>query len=171
MTNEVNLPSPQMPSSPVAEDEIDLLEVFSILTARWKILVAFLFFGAIAGLIFVSWLRPVFQSDALLQIDVEGSKAGMAMGDMGSLLDAPSPADAEIELIKSRMVLGAVVQKEHLCYGASPINKLNRLLHTEGRMDLRHFSVPESVSRWKMDCTGYREQNLRIDVSGRQNYF
>lgn len=155
MTNEAYSapipPASQMSVNAVAEDEIDLLEVFSILKVRWKILAAFLVAGLIVGILFVSWLRPVFQSDALLQIDVEGSKAGMAMGEMGALLDAPSPADAEIELIKSRMVLSHVIEAEKLCYSAIPLGKSDRLLHKEGRMDLRLLSIPAAVKvgEWK----------------------
>ncbi|MFA6341895.1 MAG: polysaccharide biosynthesis tyrosine autokinase [Fibrobacteraceae bacterium] len=155
-------PTSQIPVNAVAEDEIDLLEVFSILKAHWKILAAFVIVGSVVGFLFVSWLRPVFQSDVLLQIDVEGSKAGMAMGDMGALLDAPSPADAEIELIKSRMVLGAVVQEAHLCYSATPMSSTDRLLHKEGRMDLRLFSVPEEVraEKWTARTTGEQTYEL-----------
>jgi tyrosine-protein kinase Etk/Wzc len=117
------------------KDDIDLLEILSILKARWKILLLFLIAGGTTGLIVVNWLHPVFQSEALLQIDVEGSKAGMAMGEMGALLDVSSPVDAEIEIIRSRLVLFDVCEiGECMLYSATPLNNvLERLLHREGR--------------------------------------
>jgi capsular exopolysaccharide synthesis family protein len=127
-------------------NEIDLMEVFSILSARWKLLAVFAVIGMFGGLICMNWIRPLYQSDAMLQVDLEGSKAGLAMGDMGALLDMPSPSDAEIELIKSRMVLSRVVDQEHLCFSATPVGPLDRLLHHEGRMDLLTFNRPNKNS-------------------------
>ena len=90
------------------------------------------------------WYRGV-------QVNVKGgNKATKAMGEMGALLDVSSPADAEIELIKSRMVLDYVVDAERLAYSATPISKLNRLLHREGRMDIEELSIPAlaRAERW-----------------------
>src|SRR5574344_3167418 len=95
-------------------DEIDLMEVFSILSARWKLLAVFAVIGIFGGFVCMNWIRPQYQSDPMLQVDLEGSKAGLAVGDMGALLDMPSPSDAEIELIKSRMVLSRVVEDEQI---------------------------------------------------------
>ncbi|MFA6622819.1 MAG: polysaccharide biosynthesis tyrosine autokinase [Fibrobacteraceae bacterium] len=128
-----------------ADDEIDLMEVLSILVARWKLLAVFAVVGLFGGVVCMNWIRPQYQSDAMLQVDLEGSKAGLAIGDMGALLDMPSPSDAEIELMKSRMVLSKVVEEEHLCYSAVPTGVLDRLFHREGRMDLQLFDTPEAA--------------------------
>lgn len=126
------------------DDEIDLLEVLGILL-KHKIFLGFcIAVGAVAGFLASNWARPQFTSDALLQIDVKGNKAGKAMGEMGALLDVASPAEAEIELLKSRMVLSYVVNQEHLCFNAYPKgNPLKRLTHKEGRMDLEELQIPE----------------------------
>src|SRR5574344_2782831 len=101
------------------DDEIDVFALFSLLLAKWPILLAFVVVGVVAGAFTVNYLRPVFHSDVLLQMDLQGNKAGMAIGDMGALFDEPSPAEAEIELIQSRMVLDSVVARVHLAYGAT----------------------------------------------------
>ncbi len=98
---------------------ITLLEALEILWNKKITLLLFLVVGAVVGITIANWLRPQYTSDILLQIDVKGGKAGKAMGEMGALLDVASPADAEIELIKSRMVLGYVVEKEQLCFNAN----------------------------------------------------
>ena len=108
------------------DDEIDLLEVLGLLLKHKLFLGVCIILGACVGFLVSNWMRPQYTSDALLQIDVKGNKAGKAMGEMGALLDVASPADAEIELIKSRMVLSSVVEDEHLCFKASPVGRLDR---------------------------------------------
>ena len=122
-----------------------------ILWGKKFTLFMFLLFGAVVGYAISNWLRPQFTSDVLLQIDVKGNKAGKAMGDMGALLDVASPADAEIELIKSRMVLNYVVGAEHLCFSAIPMGAGDRFFHREGRMDLDSLYIPEiaRTEKWK----------------------
>jgi tyrosine-protein kinase Etk/Wzc len=139
-----------------AENTITLLEALFILWKRRFLLLLFLAFGAIVGVLIGMWIRPQFTSDALLQIDVKGNKAGKAMGEMGALLEVASPADAEIELIKSRMVLSFVVSQEHLDYSATPLSAMNRLLHKEGRMDIDYLEIPElaRAERWIAVVTG-----------------
>ncbi len=135
---------------------ITLLEALFILWKRRYLLLLFIFIGAIVGGVIGQWIRPQFTSDTLLQIDVKGNKAGKAMGEMGALLEVASPADAEIELIKSRMVLNFVVSEEHLSYSAIPQGALNRLLHREGRMDIDYLDIPELArgERWQAVVTG-----------------
>ena len=64
------------------------------------------------------------------------------MGDMAALFATTSPAETEIELIKSRRVLGSTVEAKRLQYYAIPKGKWDRLLHREGRMELMNFDVP-----------------------------
>ncbi|PWJ67067.1 MULTISPECIES: polysaccharide biosynthesis tyrosine autokinase [unclassified Fibrobacter] len=128
---------------PTKDDEIDLLEVLGILLKHKVFLILCVIVGCGIGFLASNWARPQYTSDALLQIDVKGNKAGKAMGEMGALLDVANPAEAEIELLKSRMVLSYVVQKENLCFNAYPKDPIKRLTHTEGRMDLENLHIPE----------------------------
>ena len=122
---------------------ITLLEAIQILWEKKLVLALFLIVGTLVGFCISNWIRPEYTSDILLQIDVKGGKAGKAMGDMGALLDVASPADAEIELIKSRMILSYVVEAEHLCFRATPVGAVDRFMHREGRMDLDSLYIPE----------------------------
>ncbi len=150
---------------------ITLLEALFILWKKRFTLCLFLAAGALIGLVIGQWIRPQFTSDALLQIDVKGNKAAnRAMGEMGAILDVASPADAEIELIKSRLVLNYVVSEEHLNYSATPTSALNRLLHREGRMDLDYLFIPDMArtEKWRAVVTGddtyavYNEDETRL---------
>lgn len=123
-------------------DSITLVEAVGILWKKRWILLLFALIGAAVGVFMGNWIRPMYSSDALLKLDIKGNKAGRAMGEMGMLLDMASPADAEIEMIKSRMVLSYVVDAEGLCFSAIPIGFADRIGHREGRMDLADLSLP-----------------------------
>ncbi len=142
--------------APQAGDTITLMEALSILWKKKFLLLLFMVLGTVVGVLLGNWIRPQYTSDALLQIDVKGNKTSKAMGEMGALLDVASPADAEIELIKSRMVLANVVEDEHLCFKASPVGRMDRLLHQEGRMDLEFLYIPERArdGAWRAVVTG-----------------
>lgn len=124
------------------DDEIDLVEIAQILISKWPALLIFTLCGGLLGLFVASYLRPVFSSNALLQVEQSGKGAGVAFGDMGALLEVASPADAEIQLIGSRYVLDEVVLKEHLSISATPVALLPRLLRKEGRVDLEELHIP-----------------------------
>lgn len=144
------------------DDEIDLLEVLGILLKHKLFLSVCIIFGCVVGFLVSNWMTPQYTSDALLQIDVKGNKAGKAMGEMGALLDVASPAEAEIELLKSRMVLSFVVEQEHLCFNAYPIGVLDRLLHKQGRMDIENLYIPEIARAEKWIAEAVSENEIAV---------
>ena len=102
------------------DDEIDLLGLLDVLLdARWMIAgitaLVLLLGGAYA---FLS--RPVYQANSLIQ--VEDSKAGGAgaLGEAASLFDIKSPASAEMEILRSRLVVAKSVDDLQLYVSASP---------------------------------------------------
>lgn len=130
------------------ENAITLFEAAALLWKHRLLLLAFALVGAAAGLFAGNWIRPQYGSDALVRVN-EKNKTGRAMGEMGMLLEMSSPADAEIHMIKSRNVLGYVVEAEGLRYNATPMGFMNRLTHKEGRMDVSMLSLPlENRSGW-----------------------
>ena len=127
----------------------------------WKkkfLIVLFVVVATLFGSFYAMWVRPQFTSDALLQVNTKGhsSKSTKALGEMGAVLDLASPADAEIELIKSRMVLSYVAEAEHLYLWAVPVGFWDRLTHKEGRIDLDSLRIPEKVraKKWMAVAKG-----------------
>lgn len=151
------------------DDEIDLIAIAKILWAKKWIVLAFTFVGLLVGFFLMRWMRDVYSSDALLQLDVSSSKTS-AMVDIGSIFEQESPAEAEIRLIKSRHVLMEVVTKENLNYSSSPIGFWNRLARKEGRMELSLFSVPDAVKQesyeWIAETIGPNEFRLYSPLGG-----
>lgn len=126
------------------KEETDLFDLLKDLVKNWHIMLPCLILSGFIGIFVALWIRPIYQVDALLQIENKNSK-GMAsamMGGLGSLFASSSPAETEIELIKSRQVIGDAVEKMRLQYYATPVRKLDRLLHKEGRMELNQLEIP-----------------------------
>ena len=128
-------------------NSLTIAEFAQLLWKKKFLIVFFVIVATLLGSIHAMWVRPQFTSDALLQVNVKGtsSKATKALGEMGAVLDLASPADAEIELIKSRMVLSYVVEAERLYLWTVPIGFWDRLTHKEGRMDLDSLRIPDKV--------------------------
>ena len=132
-------------------EEKDLFELVQNLLKNWFIVLPCVLFAVAVGVFVAMWIRPVYQVDALLQIETKNGKGPSMMGDMAALFATTSPAETEIELIKSRRVLGSTVEAKRLQYYAMPKGKWDRLLHREGRMELMNFDVP-----W--DCVPLEDQ-------------
>ncbi|WP_372377720.1 polysaccharide biosynthesis tyrosine autokinase [Vibrio natriegens] len=105
----------QRPSAEAASDVVDLGKLFGILLdAKWTILVTTFLF-AVGGVAVALLSTPVYKADSLLQIESKNSGGiGSLVGDMGELFAQESSATTEIEIIKSRMILGDTVDKFNL---------------------------------------------------------
>jgi tyrosine-protein kinase Etk/Wzc len=94
------------------DDNIDLLALFgTLIDSKWIIIGITALFCAI-GVAVALLSTPIYQANALIQ--VEEKKGGMAalggMGEMSEMFGGASPAITEIELLKSRAVLGKAVE-------------------------------------------------------------
>ncbi|ENJ1752632.1 polysaccharide biosynthesis tyrosine autokinase [Vibrio parahaemolyticus] len=139
-------------SSALADDEIDLGKLFGILIdAKWFIISITLFFATL-GIAVALLSTPIYKADALIQIEKKSSGGISAMvGDMGELFSAESSATTEIEIIKSRMILGDTVDKFNLTTIATPdylpfVGKgLARINGTQNYISLTTFEVPRTA--------------------------
>ena len=112
-----------MPQQPMQEDEdsINLLELLDVvIDQRWLIaIVTAVVLGLGGAYAFIA--TPVFEANSLIQ--VEDSKAGgmsSMLGDMGSMFDIKSPATAEMEILRSRLVVGQAVTNLQLDLTVTP---------------------------------------------------
>lgn len=105
------------------DGDIDLREVFDLLKAgRWTIFV-FLVAFLLAGVFYIAFANPVFDVNGIVQVEQENKVGGLSseLGSLGSLLGgAPVQADAEIEIIQSRLVLEKTIHQLNLLVEAEP---------------------------------------------------
>ncbi|WP_417656314.1 polysaccharide biosynthesis tyrosine autokinase [Pseudidiomarina aestuarii] len=101
------------------DDEIDLARLLGLLIDhRWFIIITtavFMVFGVAYALL----ATPIYQADALLQVEKKSSGLP-AIGEMSELFATESEAATEIEIMKSRMVVGAVVDQLRLTNVVKP---------------------------------------------------
>ncbi|NOH96076.1 polysaccharide biosynthesis tyrosine autokinase [Vibrio sp. 99-70-13A1] len=130
-------------------DEIDLGKLFGILLdAKWWIIIATFIF-TVGGVAFAVLSTPIYKADALIQIE-EKSSGGISsmVGDMGELFSSESSATTEIEIIKSRMILGETVDKFNLTTVTSPDyfplagKGFARLNSDVNRISVSRFTMP-----------------------------
>ncbi|MBB3189417.1 polysaccharide biosynthesis tyrosine autokinase [Halomonas cerina] len=101
----------QVPASaPPADDEIDLGRLFGLLLDHkwWIVLITGLFM--VIGVVYALLATPVYRADALVQVE---EKAGLSnpLEDVRSMLGEEPKADAELGILRSRMVLGRAVDQ------------------------------------------------------------
>ncbi|KWU02516.1 tyrosine protein kinase [Vibrio toranzoniae] len=136
-------------------DEIDLGKLLGILLdAKWLIMVTTFAF-AVFGIAFALLSTPIYKADALIQIE-EKSSGGISsmVGDMGELFSQESSATTEVEIIKSRMILGETVDKFNLTTVTSPIyapivgKGFARLTGDINHIAVSRFTLPSYASAY-----------------------
>jgi len=102
-----------------SEDEIDLSELIgTLIEAKWLIsIIAGVFL--VAGVFYALVATPIYQADAVLQIE-EKSGGMPGLGDLSDMLTTDTLAATEIEIIKSRNIIGKAVDNLNLTLKASP---------------------------------------------------
>ena len=102
------------------EDEIDLRRLVGVLLdAKWLIIgITFLFM--LGGVAYALLATPIYKADALLQVEKKSSGMPALSGDMADMFSQESEADTEIQIMTSRMVIGAVVDQLDLTTVSQP---------------------------------------------------
>src|SRR5690554_4619288 len=106
-----------------ADDEIDLGRLFGLLLDHKWLIIAVTFVFALGGVAYALLATPIYQSDALVQVERRSSVS--PLGDlanvMGDVAGAPeSSTAAEVQILQSRMVLGQVVERTGLDTAVTP---------------------------------------------------
>ncbi|MGP9704209.1 GNVR domain-containing protein [Psychrobacter sp. AOP31-E1-50] len=127
-------------------DEIDLMALLFAILRGWKVIVFFAVLGLVIGILYSKYVNPTFKSDALIQIE-EDSKGVAALGaDISELIGSEvSKAQAEAELIRSRMILEPVVNLLHLRIRLSDPN-IGALDRIKSNSTDTQINKPEGVS-------------------------
>lgn len=115
-------PDHRSPERFEGESEISIAEALFNLWGGRHLILGSLVVCLLTG-IYYNWRKsPVYQVDALLQVeDKKAGKGGAAMAALEGLFEQPTVAQAEIEIIKSNLVMGRTVEALSLDILANPI--------------------------------------------------
>ena len=106
------------------DDEIDLRQLWDVLSFNKYKIIASGGVGLLLAIVYLILASPVYEANAMVQ--VEADKQNQILGDVQSLLGgASTKSDAEINLARSRMVLGRTVEElntdQVVIYKSTPI--------------------------------------------------
>ncbi len=91
------------------EDTIDLKELFFSLIAQWKLIALCIILSMVCALLYLRTTPDTYSVDALVQVEENKGASAALLGDLSSMVEQKQPAQAEIEILKSRLVLGSVI--------------------------------------------------------------
>ncbi len=157
------------------EDTIDLKELFFSLIAQWKLIALCVILSLVCALLYLRTTPDTYAVDALVQVEESKGTSAALLGDLSSMIEQKQPAQTEIELLKSRLVLGSVIKDLNLDLKISGTENrfFNRLLSPHDyqttynknsvvfkddaqSFDVRKFEIP----------TYYLDQNLLLNFNG-----
>ncbi|EPH3102606.1 polysaccharide biosynthesis tyrosine autokinase [Providencia stuartii] len=132
-------------SSP-ASDEIDLLALFKVLKSSYLKIGFFTLFFIVIGAAYSFLATPIYQANATLQYDKMSQVSLLdQMSDVMPFANSNSQADSEIEVIKSRMVLGKTVADLNLDTQIAPAGFFDRLWGDKASVAISLYSLPEHL--------------------------
>ena len=157
------------------DDEIDLMALLLALLRGWKTILFFAILGLLIGILYSRYVNPTYKSEALIQIDEKSSGISALGGDISELIGAEdSKAQAEAELIRSRMVLEPVINSLNLRIRlADPevgaidriVNdRTNTAIHTPEGVSLTTTDGQVSISQFNVS-QGYLNQPFTLTRS------
>ena len=143
------------------EDTIDLKELFFSLIAQWKLIALCVILSLVCALLYLRTTPDTYSVDALVQVEESKGASAALLGDLSNMIDQKQPAQAEIEILKSRLVLGTVIHNLNLDlkiagtktsfidrlfaphdYSTEYLNKSVLFKDDEKSFDVRKFNVP-----------------------------
>lgn len=151
-------------SSP-ASDEIDLLALFKVLKSNTIKIGFFTVFFAAVAVAYSLLATPIYQANATLQYDKLGQVSLLdQMSDVMPFGNSNNQVDSEIEVIKSRMVLGKTVADLNLDIQTAPESFVSKLLGEVAPVQVDLFQLPESLIGQSFTLTYLGDGNYSLDV-------
>jgi tyrosine-protein kinase Etk/Wzc len=156
MTNATNPNASNQSTSQARQTNADVIDLGKLLglllDSKWLIVLVTTFF-AIVGIAYALLATPIYKADALLQVETKSSGMSALVGDMGDMFSSDSSATTEVEIIKSRMILGKTVDQLNLTIQASPIytpifgKGLARLQGQQASIQITRFETPDYIEQ------------------------
>ena len=123
------------PNATHYDDEVDLGEYLGMLLVHKWLIAAVTFIGVLIGLSYVLIATPIYQANALIQVEDQQASALAGLEDVAGLLEGDAAIEAEVQLLRSRLVIRKAVEQLSLNIVAEP-----RYFPLLGRAIARRYS-------------------------------
>jgi len=137
------------------EDTIDLKELFFSLIAQWKLITLCVLLSIVCALLYLRTTPNIYQVDALIQVESNKGASSVLSANLATAIDQASPAQAEVEILKSRLVLGSVI--DHL-------NLNIRISGTEDSFWNRLIAKHEYDSEYSSQSVLFKDNQKSFDI-------
>lgn len=101
-------------------DDAPLSSYVDIVLTRWRMVLATALAIFVLGVLYAVFATPIYRVDATIQVNESTTTGNSPLRDIAALLDNGSTSAAELELIRARTVIDAVVDRLHLNIVAEP---------------------------------------------------
>ncbi|EAR56452.1 chain length regulator (capsular polysaccharide biosynthesis) [Photobacterium sp. SKA34] len=148
-------------------DDINLMDLFKSLLESWKLILSITCFFMILGVLYVKSTPLTYQAETRLQVETQHQHLDFHVNDISNLFISQSTAKTEIEIIKSRMVLGRTVDNLNLTLYSSPIftpiigKKIAYFLGNVPEIKVSLLITPENDNK----SSGNSEGNYIVKIS------
>ncbi|WP_124094163.1 GNVR domain-containing protein [Burkholderia gladioli] len=138
----------------------------------------------VLGTAYAILAEPVYRADILVQVEENTTSAKSMLGDISSMFDVKAQASSEMEVLRSRLVSGRVVDGLQLYIDAKPryLPLLGRWLasrsevpsqplpfgyvHGAERISVAAFSVPDALHGKPFVLTRLAGPRYRLEIAG-----
>ncbi|MCG5282386.1 polysaccharide biosynthesis tyrosine autokinase [Providencia rettgeri] len=153
-------------SSP-ASDEIDLLALFKVFKSSYLKIGFFTLFFILIAAAYSFLATPIYQANATLQYD-KASQVSLVdqMSEMMPLASSGGQVDSEIEVIKSRMVLGKTVTNLNLDTQIAPAGFFDKLWGDKTDAVVALYLVPEDFIGKPAILTYLGDNKYSLNIEG-----
>ncbi len=136
----------------LSEDEIDLTQLFGVLWYhKWRI-ASITVLAAALGVAYALSATPIYQANGMVEFS---NKKNQVLGDLSEIMGAQkTPADSEVDMIKSRRVLGKTVRDLNLHISVTPLvsrwERLTQIIPSQSPtikpvLVVERFKLPETL--------------------------
>ncbi|MEN8619222.1 polysaccharide biosynthesis tyrosine autokinase [Shewanella baltica] len=140
--------------------EIDLMALFGALLDRKYFIIGLTTLFMLFGVMYAVFSTPVYQATAMIQVEKGGSSVP-GLDDMAGMFESTSAAVTEIELLKSRSVIGEAVDALKLDMVAEP-----KIFPLIGARAFRKFASinDDDIAEPSFGATSYAWGGESIDI-------
>jgi tyrosine-protein kinase Etk/Wzc len=118
--NLLQAPVTVAPQPTLEEDGIDLVEYWDIIVDNRWIVAGITALALVIGIAYALLARPIYESNLLIQVEDSAGSTKNLFGDAANLFDIKTPAAGEMEILRSRMVIGRAVDATKIYILARP---------------------------------------------------